>query len=52
MNAVTPPAGLFGLEPLRLVFDPNHAAFAEGRRTDTNGRLYATTTSTLLVFDR
>lgn len=28
------------------------AAFAEGRLTDLNGRLYATATSTLLVFDR
>lgn len=28
------------------------AAFAEGRLTDLNGRLYATATSTLLVFER
>lgn len=28
------------------------AAFAEGRLTDLEGRLYATATSTLLVFDR
>ena len=28
------------------------AAFAEGRITDDQGRLYATATSTLLVFDR
>lgn len=28
------------------------AAFAEARLTDLNGRLYATATSTLLVFDR
>lgn len=28
------------------------AAFAEGRLTDEQGRLYATATSTLLVFDR
>lgn len=28
------------------------AAFAEGRLTDLQGRLYATATSTLLVFDR
>jgi len=28
------------------------AAFAEGRITDLEGRLYATATSTLLVFDR
>lgn len=28
------------------------AAFAEGRLTDLDGRLYATATSTLLVFDR
>jgi uncharacterized protein (TIGR00369 family) len=28
------------------------AAFAEGRLTDMEGRLYATATSTLLVFDR
>nr|QQZ52067.1 PaaI family thioesterase [Phenylobacterium glaciei] len=28
------------------------AAFAEGKLTDLNGRLYATATSTLLVFDR
>ena len=28
------------------------AAFAEGRLTDAKGRLYATATSTLLVFDR
>jgi uncharacterized protein (TIGR00369 family) len=28
------------------------AAFAEGRLTDAQGRLYATATSTLLVFDR
>lgn len=28
------------------------AAFAEGRLTDIEGRLYATATSTLLVFDR
>jgi uncharacterized protein (TIGR00369 family) len=28
------------------------AAFAEGRLTDAAGRLYATATSTLLVFDR
>ncbi len=28
------------------------AAFAEGRITDLQGRLYATATSTLLVFDR
>ena len=28
------------------------AAFAEGRLVDLNGRLYATATSTLLVFDR
>lgn len=28
------------------------AAFAEGRLTDGQGRLYATATSTLLVFDR
>ena len=28
------------------------AAFAEGRLTDLAGRVYATATSTLLVFDR
>jgi uncharacterized protein (TIGR00369 family) len=28
------------------------AAFAEGRLTDAKGRIYATATSTLLVFDR
>lgn len=28
------------------------AAFAEGKITDANGRLYATATSTLLVFDQ
>ena len=30
----------------------SRAAFAEGRITDARGRLYATATSTLLVFDR
>ena len=30
----------------------SRAAFAEGRITDHQGRLYATATSTLLVFDR
>jgi len=28
------------------------AAFAEGQLTDADGRLYASATSTLLVFDR
>ena len=28
------------------------AAFAEGRLTDADGRLYATATSTLIIFDR
>ena len=28
------------------------AAFAEGQLTDAEGRLYASATSTLLVFDR
>ena len=45
MNAVTPAAELSGIEPLR-------AAFARGRPTDLEGRLYATATSTLLVFER
>ncbi|OHB26480.1 MAG: thioesterase [Phenylobacterium sp. RIFCSPHIGHO2_01_FULL_69_31] len=36
----------------RVVQAGRRAAFAEGRLTDAEGRLYATATSTLLVFDR
>ena len=36
----------------RVVQLGRRAAFAEGRLTDAQGRLYATATSTLLVFDR
>ncbi len=36
----------------RVVQAGRRAAFAEGRLTDAQGRLYATATSTLLVFDR
>ncbi|WP_296600186.1 PaaI family thioesterase [Phenylobacterium sp.] len=36
----------------KVVQAGRRAAFAEGRLTDAQGRLYATATSTLLVFDR
>jgi uncharacterized protein (TIGR00369 family) len=36
----------------RVVKAGRRAAFAEGRLTDAQGRLYATATSTLLVFDK
>jgi uncharacterized protein (TIGR00369 family) len=36
----------------RVVQAGRRAAFAEGRLTDAQGRLYATATSTLLVFDK
>lgn len=36
----------------RVVHLGRRAAFAEGRLTDLEGRLYATATSSLLVFDR
>lgn len=36
----------------RVVSLGRRAGFAEGRLTDAGGRLYATATSTLLVFDR
>lgn len=36
----------------RVIQLGRRAAFAEGRLTDAKGRLYATATSTLLVFDR
>lgn len=36
----------------RVVQAGRRAAFAEGRLTDEAGRLYATATSTLLVFDK
>lgn len=36
----------------KVVQAGRRAAFAEGRLTDLNGRLYATATSTLLVFER
>lgn len=36
----------------RVVQAGRRAAFAEGRLVDEQGRLYATATSTLLVFDR
>lgn len=36
----------------RVIQAGRRAAFAEGRLTDLEGRLYATATSTLLVFDR
>jgi uncharacterized protein (TIGR00369 family) len=36
----------------RVVNLGRRAAFAEGRLTDANGRLYASATSTLLVFER
>jgi uncharacterized protein (TIGR00369 family) len=36
----------------RVVSLGRRAAFAEGRIVDAEGRLYATATSTLLVFDR
>jgi uncharacterized protein (TIGR00369 family) len=36
----------------RVVQAGRRAAFAEGRLTDEQGRLYATATSTLLVFDK
>jgi uncharacterized protein (TIGR00369 family) len=36
----------------RVVSMGRRAAFAEGRLTDANGRLYATATSTLMILDR
>ena len=36
----------------RVIHAGRRAAFAEGQLTDAQGRLYATATSTLLVFDR
>jgi uncharacterized protein (TIGR00369 family) len=36
----------------KVIQTGRRAAFAEGRLTDLEGRLYATATSTLLVFDR
>jgi uncharacterized protein (TIGR00369 family) len=36
----------------RVIQVGRRAAFAEGRLTDLEGRVYATATSTLLVFDR
>jgi uncharacterized protein (TIGR00369 family) len=48
---ITKDTGLLRAEGRSLSFG-RRAAFAEAKLTDTSGRLYASATSTLLVFDR
>jgi uncharacterized protein (TIGR00369 family) len=50
-KAITRDTGLMRAEG-RTVSLGRRAAFAEAKLTDTNGRLYASATSTLLVFER
>jgi uncharacterized protein (TIGR00369 family) len=49
--ALTAEAGLVRAEG-RVLSMGRRAAFAEAKLTDASGRLYASATSTLLVFDR
>ena len=51
LRAVTKHTGPVRAEG-QVVRAGRRAAFAEGRLTDAEGRLYATATSTLLVFDK
>src|SRR5258708_2254434 len=50
-QAITADTGLVRAEG-RIVKFGRRAAFAEARLTDAEGHLYATATSTLLVFER
>ena len=50
-KAMTEATGLVRAEGRVITFG-RRAAFAEARLVDTSGRLYASATSTLLVFDR
>ncbi len=50
-KAMTAGTGEFRAEG-RVVTVGRRAAFAEARITDADGRLYASATSTLLVFER
>jgi uncharacterized protein (TIGR00369 family) len=50
-KAITRDTGLMRAEG-RTVSLGRRAAFAEAKLTDTNGRLYASATATLLVFER
>ena len=48
---ITKDTGLVRAEGVLLSFG-RRVAFAEAKLTDTHGKLYASATSTLLVFDR
>lgn len=50
-KAITRDSGLLRAEGTVLSLG-RRAAFAEGKLTDASGKLYASATSTLLIFDR